>query len=166
MHLDSVLVEVQSGLQKAQNILASSNLPPLESVQLTFHNLAVKELTGKVKLLFLRFGESAGASTSQDLVLTLTPPKGDKGFKPEVAPQPTAADSIVSLIETAARAVQAAEVGTPRLEAKTLTLNLAFTVTKTAGGGIQFDVGVVSANAGGDVKSTSEQKIRITFSRK
>lgn len=163
--LDGVLKEVQGGLQRAQDVLEASSLPKLQTVQLTLHTQAVKDATGKIKILFVTFGGGKGASSSQELALTLEPPKPRTGFRPEFAPTPSAADSIVELIKEAAKAVKIAESGTPPLEAKALTLDLVFTVTETLGGGIQFNVGGVGADVSGDLKSSSEQKIKITFGR-
>ncbi|MFI5197362.1 MAG: trypco2 family protein [Thermoanaerobaculia bacterium] len=163
--LDSVLVEVQGALQRAQDVLAASSLPPLQSVQLILHTQAEKDATGKVTVLFISFGGGPSASASQELVLTLTPPKPRSEIKPAFVPPPTAADSIVGLIQAAAQAVRTAESGKPPLEAKSLTLDLAFTVRQAVSGGLQFDVGVVSANATGDVRNSSEQRIKITFGR-
>ena len=167
--LESVLTEVQGALQRAQAVLAASDLPPLQSVQLILHTQAEKDATGKVKVLFIGFGGGPGASASQELVLTLIPPKPKAEPKTEFravfALPPTAADSIVGFIQAAAEAVKTAEGGTPRLEAKSLTLDLAFTVTQALGGGLQFDFGMVSVSATGDTKNSSEQRIKITFGR-
>jgi hypothetical protein len=166
--LDSVLAEVQGALQKSQDILAASSLPKLETVELRLHTQAARDATGKVTILFVTFGGGAGASASQELVLQLRPPKpkdvSGRGLRPEAA-APTPADSIVELIQAAAEAVNKAESGTPPLEAKSLILDLAFTVTQSVGGGLQFSVGVVSADAGGTVKNSAEQRIKITFGR-
>jgi len=162
--LDSVLIEVQGALQKAQDVLAASSLPPLQSVQLTLHTQAERDATGKLRVFLASFGGGPVASASQEVVLTLIPPR--PGTEPRtVSRAPTAADSIVGLIQAAAEAVRAAENGKPPLEARTLTLDLAFTVTQSVGAGLQFDVGVVSANVGGDMKNSSEQRIKITFGR-
>lgn len=165
MSLDSVLMEVQGALQTAQAVLAASSLPPLQSVQLTLHTQAEKDATGKVSMLFIGFGGGPGASASQELVLTLIPPKPRQEARSAFVPAPTAADSIVGFIQAAAQAVKTAESGQPPLEARSLTLDLAFTVTQSASGGLQFDFGTVSANLSGDAKSSSEQRIRITFGR-
>ncbi|HVO50938.1 MAG TPA: trypco2 family protein [Thermoanaerobaculia bacterium] len=167
--LDGVLEEVQSALQKSQDILAASNLPKLQSVELKLQTQAGKDATGKVAVLFVTLGGGAGASTSQELTLLLTPPEprdaSTKGLRPAAVPPPRPADSIVELIKAAAQAVKAAEGGKPPLEAKSLTLDLAFTVTQSVGGGLQFNVGVVSADASGNIKSSTAQRIKITFSR-
>ena len=163
--LDSVLMEVQGALQRAQDVLAASSLPPLQSVQLTLHTQAEKDATGNVKVLFISLGGGPAASASQELVLTLIPPKPKSEAKPAFVPPPTAADSIVGFIQAAAQAVRTAESGKPPLEAKSLTLDLAFTVKQSASGGLQFDVGIVSANVTGDTKNSSEQRIKITFGR-
>jgi hypothetical protein len=163
--LDSVLIEVQGALQRAQDVLAASSLPPLQSVQLILHTQAERDATGKVTVLFISFGGGPSASASQEFVLTLAPPKPKSEIKPAFVPPPTAADSIVGLIQAAAQAVRTAESGKPPLEAKSLTLDLAFTVRQAVGGGLQFDVGVVSANVTGDMKNSSEQRIKITFGR-
>jgi len=163
--LDNVLIEVQGALQKAQDVLAASSLPPLQSVQLTLHTQAERDATGKVRVLLMSLGGGPGASASQELVLTLIPPKPRAEPRTALVPPPTAADSIVGFIQAAAEAVKAAESGKPPLEAKTLTLDLAFTVTQSASGGLQFEVGFVSANVGGEVRSASEQRIKITFGR-
>ena len=164
--LDSVLTEVQGALQRAQAVLAASDLPPLQSVQLTLHTQAEKDATGKLKVLFISFGGGQGASASQELVLTLIPPK--PGAEPRtafLARPATAADSIVGFIQASAQAAKTAESGTPPLEAKSLTLDLAFTVTQALGGGLQFDFGTVSADVTGDTKNSSAQRIKITFGR-
>jgi|GEM_PF-2142727 len=162
--LDNVLIEVQGALQKAQDVLAASSLPPLQSVQLTLHTQAERDATGKLRVLLVNFGGGPVTSASQELVLTLIPPR--PGAEPRTAfPAPTAADSIVRFVQAAAEAVRAAENGKPPLEARTLTLDLAFTVTQSASAGLQFDVGAVSANVGGDMRNSSEQRIKITFGR-
>jgi hypothetical protein len=162
-----VLLEVQGALQEAQDVLAASSLPPLQSVQLTLHTQAERDATGKARVLLMSFGGGPGASASQELVLTMIPPKpkAEAGVQPLFVRPPTAAASIVAFIRAAAEAVRTAENGKPPLEAKTLTLDLAFTVTQALGGELQFDLGVVSANVGGDVKNSSEQRIKITFGR-
>jgi hypothetical protein len=163
--LESVLVEVQGALQSAQDVLAASSLPPLQSVQLTLHTQAEKDATGKVKVLFIGFGGGPGTSASQEVVLTLVPPKPKPEARPAFAPAPTAAGTIVGFIQAAAQAVRAAEGGKPPLEARSLTLDLTFTVTQSASGGLQFDFGPVTASVAGDTRNSSEQRIKITFGR-
>jgi hypothetical protein len=160
-----VLAEVQGALQRAQDVLAASSLPPLQSVQLTLHTQAERDAAGRVKVLFIGFGGGPGASASQEVVLTLVPPKPKAQARPAFEPPRTAADTIVGFIEAAAQAVRAAEGGNPPLQAKSLTVDLSFTVTQSASGGLQFDFGPVSASAAGDTRSSSEQRIKITFGR-
>jgi hypothetical protein len=161
--LDSVLKEVQRGLQKAQDALAASSLPQLKSVQLALHTQVQKDATGKITILVISVGGGEGASASQDLALTLTPPKPDR-VKPLTRAQATVADSIVELIEEAAQAAENARKGPFPLEAEKLTLELAFTVTSSLDGGLKFSLGSVSADVGGAVKNAAQQKITITFS--
>ena len=161
--LDSVLKEVQRGLKKAQDTLAMSNLPPLQSVQLTLHTQVQKDVNGKITILVVSVGGGESASASQDLVLTLTPPKGDK-MRPLTGLPPTVADSIVKLIAEAANAVEKAREGDYPLDARKATLEFAFTVTNSGEGGLKFNLGSVSADLGGAVKSAALQKVTVTFS--
>lgn len=160
--LDSVLKEVQGGLQKAQDALAASSLPQLQTVQLTLHTQVQKDATGKISILVVSVGGGEGASASQDLILTLTPPKADR-MRPLTGTPTTVADSIVELIQEAAQAAENAKKGPFPLEAKKLTLELAFTVTNSLEGGLKFNLGSVSADVGGSVKNAAQQKITITF---
>jgi hypothetical protein len=162
--LDSVLTEVQGGLQKAQDLLDHSKLPKLKSVQLTLHTQVEKDATGKITIYVISFGGGPSVSSSQDLVLTLTPPE-PKPIRAVAGALPTVADSIVELITKAAEVVDRAETGTPSLQAKSLTLELAFTVTRSVKGGLQFNLGMVSADVGGSIKDASQQRITITFER-
>ena len=160
--LDSVLKEVQGGLQRAQDTLAASSLPQLQSVQLTLHTQVRKDTTGKITILVINVGGSQGVSASQDLVLTLIPPKPG-AMRPLVAAPTTVADSIVELIKEAAQAAENARKPPFPLQAKTVTLEFAFTVTDSLDGGLKFNLGSVSADAGGSTKNGSQQKITITF---
>jgi NTP-dependent ternary system trypsin peptidase co-occuring protein len=161
--LDSVLKEVQRGLQKAQDALAASSLPQLKSVQLALHTQVQKDATGKIAILVVSVGGGEGASTSQDLALTLTPPKPNL-MRPLTHAQATVADSIVELIQEAAQTAENAKKGPFPLEAEKLTLEFAFTVTSSLDGGLKFSLGSMSADVGGSVKNAAQQKVTITFS--
>ena len=165
VRLDSVLTEVQRGLQKAQDDLDGSSLGKLQSVQLTLHTQSEEDKTGKMTIFVMSVGGGRGASASQDLVLTLRPPVSKSTtstIKTTNAP-PTVADSIVALIKEAARAAETARKGKPPLDAESLTMELAFTVTNSVKGGLQFNLGTVAADVGGSMKNASQQRIKITI---
>lgn len=163
--LDSVLTEVQRGLQKAQDDLSASGLGKVQSVQLTLHTQSEEDKTGKLGIFVISVGGGPGASASQDLVLTLRPPASTNTTsmnKMTNAP-PTVADSIVALIKEAAHAAETARKGKPPLDAENLTLELAFTVTNSVKGGLQFDLGTVAGEMGSSKKNASQQRIKITI---
>ena len=163
--LDSVLTEVQRGLQKAQDDLNGSSLGKLQSVQLTLHTQSEEDKTGKMTIFVISVGGGPGVSASQDLVLTLRPPTSTNttsAIKMTNA-APTVADSIVALIKEAAHAAETARKGKPPLDAENLTLELAFTVTNSVKGGLQFNLGTVAADVGGSMKNASQQRIKITI---
>jgi hypothetical protein len=163
--LDRVLTEVQRGLQKAQDDLDRSSLGKLQSVQLTLHTQSEEDKTGNVTIFVISVGGGLGVSASQDLVLTLRPPVSTKATSTAMTTNasPTVADSIVALIKEAANAAEIARKGKPPLDAETLTLELAFTVTNSVKGGLQFNLGTVAADVGGSRKNASQQRIKITI---
>src|SRR5436190_12825223 len=110
--IQEVLTEVQRGLSEAQQQLVAAKIPPLDSVVL--HLLTEYNVSGgpKFKVLIFSFGKTWERERSNELTITLKPPKADQ--QSELLSAPGLASQLVAAIVAAAQGGKDAEAGTPR----------------------------------------------------
>ncbi len=162
VEVKKVLVEVQKALKASAGKL-STQMPDLESVTLTLQASVTKDVGGKISLFFISFGHSVQREATQELTLTLTPPKIERAIAP---PPPTLADQLVDAIVGAVNGVQDARQGDPPLQLKTLEVVVSFVVERDTSGKAEFTIQPVTFNLGGDLKDKAVQRLRLLFKSK
>lgn len=164
VEIQKILTEVQQALEVTAIRLKDFSMPALESVTLTLQASVVRDLGGKINLLIISFGHSVQRETTQELTLTLTPPKGDQ--KGLVAPKATLSDQLVDAIVGAVQGVQKARDGKPPLELQGLETSLSFVVEKDTSGKGDFAIQPVTVSLGADFKDKAVQKLKLVFKAK
>jgi len=90
---------VQIGLAKAQTDLHNEGIPPLQSVTLDLTAEVQKDVGGKINLFIVSFGHKWEKSRSQEIEVTLKPPRPSK----LIARGSSVSDELIKAIESAAR---------------------------------------------------------------
>ena len=162
VEIKKVLVEVQKALKSSAGRL-STRMPDLDSVTLTLQASVVKDLGGKISFFFISFGHSVQREATQELTVTLTPPKIEKSLAP---PPPTLAEQLVDAIVGAINGVQDARDGDPPLQMKSLELVVSFVVVKDTSGKGEFTIQPVTISLGGELKDKAVQKLKLVFKEK
>lgn len=163
VEIRAILTEVRKALDAGAAELKDDSLPPLDSVTLTLQASVARDLGGKVNVLIVAFGASIQAETTQELVLTLAPPKPPKAI---ASPLPTFSDQLVQAIVGGIRGVKNASHRNPPLELQSLETSVSFTVEKGATGSASFQIQPVTVGLSGDLKDKAVQKIRLVFKAK
>ena len=162
--IQEVLTEVQRGLSEAQQQLVAAKIPPLDSVVL--HLLTEYNVSGgpKFKVLIFSFGKTWERQRSNELVITLKPPK------PQVEVQATGtpglATQLVAAIVATAQGVRDAETGTPPLQLATLKAEFGFVVKESTSAGVKFEIVPVSSDIKADWSKKAVHTITVTFAGK
>ena len=155
-----LLKEVQIGLGKVQADLHNEGIPPLESVTLDLTAEVKKDVGGKINLFIVSFGQKWEKSRSQEVEVTLKPPKPSQ----LVGRGPSVSDELVKAIESAGRGVQAARGDkTVPLVASGLKVVLSFVVTGDTSGGANFQILPVTVDLSGDLVNSAVQKITVVY---
>ena len=162
--IQEVLTEVQRGLSEAQQQLVAAKIPPLDSVVL--HLLTEYNVSGgpKFKVLIFSFGKTWERQRSNELVITLKPPK------PQVEVQATGtpglATQLVAAIVAAAQGVRDAETGTPPLQLASLKAEFGFVVKESTSAGVKFEIVPVGSDIKADWSKKAVHTITVTFAGK
>lgn len=159
--IQEVLTEIQRGLSDAQQILVAAKMPPLDSVVLNLQTDYNVQGGPKFKLLIFSFGKSWERQRSNELVLTLKPPK--PSAEVQVSTGPGLANQLVAAIVAAAQGVKAAESGTPPLQLATLKAEFGFVVKESSSAGVKFEIVPVSADLKADWSKKAVHTITVTF---
>ena len=164
VEVQNILTEVQKALDVSAIKLKDLPVPPLESVTLTLQASVAREVGGKINLLIIAFGHSVQSETTQELVLTLAPPKSERmALAPPTA---TLSGQLVDAIVGAVNGVQKAREGQPPLELQTLETSLSFVVEKDTSGKGEFTIQPVTVSLGANFKDKAVQKLRLVFKAK
>jgi hypothetical protein len=157
---DEVLSSVQQTLIKIRDVTETDSLPALQSVELDVRASLVREGGGAVKVVILELGTHASAETTQEIKLTLAPPRpGDRSeVARSVAPL---ADAIIE----AARAARKAATRDPPLHLAKLEATIAFAIEKDASGSGGFRLLPITVDLGGKVQQSDIQRIALTFGK-
>ena len=158
--IEEVLSEVQKALQEAQPHISDPNFPPLESVVLTLQTAITIGFGGVVKWLIFSFGMSWQKEQSQEMVLTLTPPRVSALEKGELAMQ------LAKAIVAAAEGVKKAKDGTPPLDLNAFNAIVSFVVTLDGSAKAGFDLKPVTLELSGNLKKKALHKIELRFKKK
>jgi hypothetical protein len=156
-----VLTEVQRGLSEAQQMLLAARIPPLDTVVLNLQTEYNVQGGPRFKLLIFSFGKTWERQRSNELVITLKPPKPS----PDVNATETAnlSRQLVAAIVAAAQGVRDAETGTPPLQLATLKAEFGFVVKESTSVGGKFEIVPVSADAKVDWSKKAVHTITVTF---
>ena len=162
--IQEVLTEVQRGLSEAQQQLVAAKIPPLDSVVL--HLLTEYNVSGgpKFKVLIFSFGRTWERQRSNELVITLKPPK--PAVEVQAAGTPGLASQLVAAIVAAAHGVRDAETGTPPLQLASLKAEFGFVVKESTSAGVKFEIVPVSSDVKADWSKTAVHTITVTFAGK
>jgi hypothetical protein len=162
--IQEVLTEVQRALSEAQHQLIAAQVPPLDSVVL--HLLTEYNVSGgpKFKVLIFSFGKTWERQRSNELTITLKPPKPDQPL--QSLSTPPLATQLVAAIVAAAQGVKDAEAGTPPLQLATLKAEFGFIVKESTSAGARFEIVPVSADVKADWSKKAVHTISVTFASK
>lgn len=159
--IQEVLTEIQRGLSDAQQILVAAKIPPLDSVVLNLQTEFNVQGGPKFKLLIFSFGKTWERQRSNELVLTLKPPKPSTDV--QVSATPGLADQLVTAIVAAAQGVKDAESGTPALQLATLKAEFGFVVKESTSADVKFEIVPVTADLKADWSRKAVHTITVTF---
>lgn len=159
--IQEVLTEIQRGLSDAQQILVAAKIPPLDSVVLNLQTEFNVQGGPKFKLLIFSFGKTWERQRSNELVLTLKPPKPSTDV--QVSATPGLADQLVTAIVAAAQGVKDAESGTPPLQLATLKAEFGFVVKESTSADVKFEIVPVTADLKADWSRKAVHTITVTF---
>jgi hypothetical protein len=159
--IQEVLTEVQRGLAEAQQQLAAGKIPPLDSVVLNLQTEYNVQGGPRFKLLIFTFGKTWERQRSNELVITLKPPK--PSMETQIAATPNLASQLVAAIVAAAQGVRDAETSTPPLQLTTLKAEFGFVVKESTSAGAKFEIVPVSADLKGDWSKKAVHTITVTF---
>ena len=162
--IQEVLTEVQRGLSEAQQQLVAAKIPPLDSVVL--HLLTEYNVSGgpKFKVLIFSFGKTWERQRSNELVITLKPPKPATDV--HATGTPGLASQLVAAIVAAAQGVRDAETGTPPLQLASLKAEFGFVVKESTSAGVKFEIVPVSSDVKADWSKKAVHTITVTFAGK
>jgi hypothetical protein len=162
--IQEVLTEVQRGLSEAQQQLVAAKIPPLDSVVL--HLLTEYNVSGgpKFKVLIFSFGKTWERQRSNELVITLKPPK--PALEVHATGTPGLATQLVAAIVAAAQGVRDAETGTPPLQLASLKAEFGFVVKESTSAGVKFEIVPVSSDVKADWSKKAVHTITVTFAGK
>lgn len=162
--IQEVLTEVQRALADVQHQLVAAQIPPLDSVVL--HLLTEYNVSGgpKFKVLIFSFGKTWERERSNELTITLKPPKANQ--QPELLNTPGLASQLVAAIVAAAQGVKDAEAGTPPLQLASLKAEFGFVVKESTSAGAKFEIVPVSADLKADWSKKAVHTITVTFASK
>ncbi len=161
--IQEVLTEVQRGLAEAQQQLAAGKIPPLDSVLLNLQTEYNVQGGPRFKLLIFTFGKTWERQRSNELVITLKPPK--PSTETQITSSPSLASQLVAAIVAAAQGVREAETGTPPLQLSALKAEFRFVVKESTSAGVKFEILPVSANLDVDWSKKAVHTITVTFKR-
>jgi hypothetical protein len=159
--IQEVLTEVQRGLAEAQQQLAAGKIPPLDSVVLNLQTEYNVQGGPRFKLLIFTFGKTWERQRSNELVITLKPPK--PSTEAQITATPSLASQLVAAIVAAAQGIRDAETGTPPLQLTGLKAEFRFVVKESTSAGAKFEILPVSANLDADWSKKAVHTITVTF---
>lgn len=159
--IQEVLTEIQRGLSDAQQQLLTAKIPPLDNVVLTLETDYNIRGGPKFKLLIFTFGRTWERQRSNELVLTLKPPKPSVDV--QVTATPNLARQLVAAIVAAAQGVRDAETGTPPLQLSGLKAEFRFVVKESTTADAKFEIVPVSGDVKADWSKTAVHTIAVTF---
>lgn len=162
--IQQLLEQVQEGLLRAQVRLVNMGMPPLDSVQLDLQATAVKSANGGVSLWVISFGKKWERDLSQEVMITLKPPKPSGPVR--AAAEPTMADELADAIVSAAQGVQKASQSPELpLRVNALQVTLGFVVKGDTSAGGKFSIAPVTLDLEGQLSNQAVQKITVTFQK-
>jgi len=159
--IQEVLTEVQRGLVEAQQQLVAGQIPPLDSVVLNLQTEYNLQGGPRFKLLIFTFGKTWERQRSNELVITLKPPKPT--METQVTGTPGLAGQLVAAIVAAAQGVKDAETGTPPLQLTGLRAEFRFVVKESTSAGAKFEILPVGANLDADWSKKAVHTMTVTF---
>jgi hypothetical protein len=157
--IEKLLAEVQKALLNAQKRITDASFPELDSVVLTLQTAMTLAAEAKVKFVVFTVGMSWEREESQELVLTLKPPKPPQAIVSSLADQ--LADAIVAVAE----GVHRAKTGTPPLGLDSLNVIVAFIVTYRLSAGGNFEIKPVTLELSGSLKKRAQHRIELKFKK-
>jgi hypothetical protein len=160
--IGDVVMQVKDALANVQTRLSDNDLPPLKEVKLSLQTVVAKKVGSTFKFLIITIGGTWEKDKSQQINLTLTPPKpGNAKNVSSVTVTQALEDAIVS----AATGVKDAGKGPVPLTLTSLDVQLGFTVKSDANGDGKPVVSIipVSLDFSGDLSKTAVQQLTVTF---
>ncbi|HVU17529.1 MAG TPA: trypco2 family protein [Candidatus Didemnitutus sp.] len=157
--IEDVIVQVQRALADTQDMLAARKFPPLKEVRLTLQTVASHKTGGSLKLWVLAAGASVERTATQQIVLSLVPPKA----REIQGAAPALPDELEHAIRSAVEGVEKARTGPVPLVTNSLDVEINFVVKRSADGGLSLAVAPVSAGLDGGVGAAVTQTVKVSF---
>jgi hypothetical protein len=157
--IEDVIAQVQRALADTQDLLVVRKFPPLKQVHLILQTVASQKAGGSLKLAVLSAGASVEHAATQQITLTLVPPKapGGKAFAGTIPTELEAA------IRSAVEGVAKAREGPVPLEASALDVEISFVVKREASGGLNLVIAPWSVGLDGALASVTTQTVKLSF---
>lgn len=159
--IDAVLNQVQAALAQVQTTLQRQNIPPLESVVLTLETQYDAKGGPKLKFFVFSFGATWERQRSNQIVLTLKPPK--PGTATQMGRTPGISDQLVEALTSAAEGIQASRQRTPPLVLDSLKTVIQFVVLTDITGQVDFQIVPVGVELKGDLSKKAIHSISVNY---
>jgi len=163
--IENVLNEIQKGLVQAQSRIADlhvPDVPALDSVTLTLQTQYDAKGGPKFKLFVISFGATWERQRSNQLEVTLKPPKPHATV--QMGKTQGLSDQLVEAIVSVADGVKNAPKRQPPLMLDALKAEFQFVIETNFKGGATFNILPVSAEVGGELSKKAVHKISVVFS--
>jgi len=158
--IDSVITQVKQALGDVQNQLVTEGLPPLKQVDLSLQTIATNQGGASIKLRVVTLGGTHETDITQQIDLTLAPPKpGGTQKVSAIALTRNLEDAIIS----AAEGIKNAGAKPNPLVPTNLVVTLSFAVKDTVKGDANITILPLGPDISGSVARNSVQTLKLTF---
>lgn len=159
--MDLVVRQVQQALADAQTTLDDESLPPLKSVVLSLQTVLDTSQGGSIKLFIFSFGASHDQTKTQQVDITLVPPKAGNA---SLVSERSLTQALEQAIVNAAKGVKDAGAN-PKvpLQLSALKVKIGFTVKNGGNGEAVPQILPITLDLKGNVSQTDVQTIEITY---
>ncbi len=164
VEIEELIGEIQTGIAKAQEQLSAEQIPLLKSVTLDLVAEARMRIDGGFEFIVVTLGGYWERASSQEIEVTLKPPKPPKLLRKRPRPRPGVADQLANAIVAAGRGVQKAGSNTNvPLVATALKVVLTFVVRAGISAGLKFELQLVTAKLAGQLEKSATHQVTVLF---
>jgi len=162
VEIGKLLKEIQLGLAKAQEGLVSAHVPLfLKSATLNLVAEAKQGIDGTINLFIVTFGKKWEKALTQEIEITLTPPKK---LPQSLRGQTLIGDELAKAVVSAGLGIHESQLDpSVPLVASCLRVVISCVVAGTDHGGLSFKILPVKADLGGELANAATQKVAVVF---